>query len=255
MQADAPCEFLPWDSDFFDRRIARVMRCRLTPQYAEEVLTWCKSHAIDCLYFLADSGHLETVRTAEDYKFRLVDIRITLRHKVGSWSLKYDHHQAEKTIVRLSSREDVPVLRLIARASYSYSRFYFDPCFPTARCDALYEAWIERSCEGYADVVLVAETRGRLVGYVTCHLQDSEPCGRIGLIGVDPDARGRGVGQMLVDYAVDWFAEHGVGSVDVVTQGRNISAQRLYQRCGFLPHSVQLWYHKWTSDCVSEAKA
>ena len=31
----------------------------------------------------------------------------------------------------------------------------------------------------------------------------------------------------------------------VVTQGRNIAGQRLYQRCGFLTRSVELWYHKW----------
>jgi hypothetical protein len=33
--------------------------------------------------------------------------------------------------------------------------------------------------------------------------------------------------------------------VNVVTQGRNSKAQRLYERCGFLTRSVQLWYHRW----------
>jgi hypothetical protein len=30
-----------------------------------------------------------------------------------------------------------------------------------------------------------------------------------------------------------------------VTQGRNLAAQRLYQRTGFLIRDLQLWYHKW----------
>jgi hypothetical protein len=30
-----------------------------------------------------------------------------------------------------------------------------------------------------------------------------------------------------------------------VTQGKNIAAQRLYQKNGFLIRDLQLWYHKW----------
>jgi ribosomal protein S18 acetylase RimI-like enzyme len=33
----------------------------------------------------------------------------------------------------------------------------------------------------------------------------------------------------------------------VVTQGRNIASQRLYQKHGFVTQSIQLWYHRWTS--------
>jgi ribosomal protein S18 acetylase RimI-like enzyme len=33
--------------------------------------------------------------------------------------------------------------------------------------------------------------------------------------------------------------------VSVVTQGRNVAAQRLYQRAGFVTASTQLWYHRW----------
>jgi ribosomal protein S18 acetylase RimI-like enzyme len=45
--------------------------------------------------------------------------------------------------------------------------------------------------------------------------------------------------------ALDWFAQQQVDTVTVVTQGRNIAAQALYQRRGFITQSQQLWYHKW----------
>ena len=45
------------------------------------------------------------------------------------------------------------------RDSHRDSRFYYDPGFPNQRCDELYETWIDRSCHGYADTVLVAEYR------------------------------------------------------------------------------------------------
>jgi len=40
-----------------------------------------------------------------------------------------------------------------------------------------------------------------------------------------------------------------------VTQGSNIAAQRLYQRSGFLPKSVQLWYHFWPREQRDEGDA
>lgn len=54
-------------------------------------------------------------------------------------------------------------------------------------------------------------------------------------------------------HALEWFAARDIQSVQVVTQGRTISAQRLYQNCGFMTHSVQLWYHKWASNSGSQA--
>jgi len=71
--------------------------------------------------------------------------------------------------------------------------------------------------------------------------------GRIGLVGAGAEARGRGVARALVLAALSWFRSRGSERVQVTTQGRNIAAQRLYQRCGFLTHSVSLYYHKWYS--------
>ncbi len=246
------CQFLPWDTDFFGRRIARATVHRLNPETAKSILEWCMTHAVECVYFLADSDHAETVRLAEDYGFRIVDIRVTLQCDTRDRLTRISNDLSQPVGVRHWRQSDIPALQAIARTSYGDSRFYFDPCFPISSCEALYETWIKRSCEGYADAVLVGEVNNQPVGYVSCHLINDTPRGQIGLVGVGSQVRGRGLGQTLIDHSLRWFAEHDVEVVEVVTQGRNIAAQRLYQRCGFLTHSVQLWYHKWMSDCASQ---
>jgi dTDP-4-amino-4,6-dideoxygalactose transaminase len=133
-----------------------------------------------------------------------------------------------------SLTDDVPFLQTIAQDIYRDTRFYYDDHFPKDRCRLLYETWITRSCEGYADIVLVAELERMPAGYVTCHLERETFSGSIGLVGASQWAQGRGVGRTLVRDAVDWFATQRIQKVTVVTQGRNYAAQRLYQRCGIL---------------------
>ena len=144
-------------------------------------------------------------------------------------------------------RADLPRLRRIAAASHRDSRFYHDRHFDRRRCDALYAGWIETSCADPAGVVLVAAAAGPAgppAGYVTGTIgADGE--GRIGLFAVAADARGRGVGSALIAAVLDWFAGRGADPVSVVTQGRNVRAQRLYQRFGMRIRSVELWFHRW----------
>ncbi|MCI0645231.1 MAG: GNAT family N-acetyltransferase [Chloroflexi bacterium] len=251
MGKEEPCQLLPWDSNFFGHRIARVVDNRLNTQRIEDILAWCREQAIECLYFLADANHSETIRLAEDNGFRLVDIRQTLQWR--PWPHLPEHRvKPTRTIeIRPSRVEDIPSLEAMARTIYSGTRFYSDPCFSKELCDALYATWIKRSCEGYANIVFVAEVENALAGYVSCHLPDGSSQGQIGLVGIGPQVQGRGIGQILVEQALHWFTEQGVETVDVVTQGRNVAAQRLYQRCGFVSSSVQLWYHKWIMACHS----
>jgi dTDP-4-amino-4,6-dideoxy-D-galactose acyltransferase len=244
MDAGAPCHRLEWDSRFFGHRIARVTTSRFDHDLVARILAWCDSHAIECLYFLADSADAATVRLAEDHRFRLVDVRLTLGRPLA------DGVEAGGTatgaLIRPAGPTDVPALRAIARVSHRDSRFYHDGTFTAAQCDALYETWIEKSCSGYADAVLVAELDGRPVGYVSCHRREAG-VGQIGLFAVAPETRGKGLGGCLLTHALRWFAAQGLREATVVTQGRNVSAQQLYQRGGFLTRSVKLWYHRWFS--------
>jgi dTDP-4-amino-4,6-dideoxy-D-galactose acyltransferase len=233
------CRVLDWDSHFFGFGIASVNADNLDPKSVAGLAAWCKGHSISCLYLLLDSSDTAKVRLAEQNHFHMVDIRMTLvNERMRAATLQMDD------TVRLAEPDDVPALKEIAGVSHQDSRFYSDPGFPVHLADELYRTWIEKSCGGYADCVLVAEHEGRPAGYISCHI-DAPDTGRIGLLAVGPDAQGRGIGSKLVDSALHWFAGKGLEKVTVVTQGRNIAAQRLYQRRGFTTQSVQIWYHRW----------
>ena len=235
------CALLPWDSSFFDFRIGRLTVPRLSPHSLAEALDWCHSHKIDCLYLLADSNHRETVQLAEATSFRFVDIRLTLM--LSSFPKETD--ESSDYGVRLFEERDLEALKVIARQSHSDSRFYFDGGFPKERCEALFEAWIERSCHGWAQAVFVAELEGVATGYCTCHIEGD--VGSIGLVAIAAHAQGRSLGRHLITAAVSYIRKQGISELKVVTQGRNIRAQQLYQKCGFVTDSVMLWYHKWFS--------
>lgn len=211
---------------------------------------WCEERGVECLYLLAEAEHQETIRLAEEHDFRLVDLRITLQSQLHPPLAS----RPGSVRIRLARLEDLAGLRTIARSSYRDSRFYADGHFLPSACDRLYEIWIEKSCSGYADAVLVAEVDAQPAGYVTCHAKESEH-GEIGLVGVSPDYRQQGLGRQLVEAACRWFAERSLCHVTVVTQGRNISAQRLYQRCGFVTKAIQLWYHRWNDSAKAKEAA
>lgn len=231
-----PCQILEWDTGFFGFRIARTAEARLSRDKWPLVQRWCKAEGVRCLYLLASSEQMaDTDFLVGECKFRLVDIRITLDRNATP------RETAEG--IRFAEAKDVPALATIARSSHTDSRFYTDPGFPRERCDALFQTWIEKSCGGYARTVLVAERDMQPAGYITCDW--SGDTGQIGLVAVAPWARGAGIGRNLVQSSIGIFQQNGVKRIAVVTQGRNIAAQRLYQRCGFATGAVQLWYHRW----------
>ena len=77
VSAAGPCELLPWDTEFFRCRIARVNGDTLKPEQAAQVDDWSRQHRIQGLYFLSRADDSETIQTAEQHGFGLVDIRVT----------------------------------------------------------------------------------------------------------------------------------------------------------------------------------
>jgi dTDP-4-amino-4,6-dideoxy-D-galactose acyltransferase len=67
--------------------------------------------------------------------------------------------------------------------------------------------------------------------------------GDIGIIAVDTEFRGKGIGTALMQSAESWLAKLNYKSMQVVTQGDNKPACKLYENCGYTIESVEYFYH------------
>lgn len=238
---DLQFEVLPWDSDFFGVKIGRLIARNLTDDAFANLDSWRRDGDLECIYCLIDPGDCVSIRTAETHGFRLVDLRVDLiRPRTAPPSLP---RMKNAPAVRKAAETDIGPLKRIAREAHRDSRFYFDERFDSSRVDDLFETWIENSCRGWADLVLVLDLEGIPSGYVTCH-RDGER-GNIGLFALAESARGRGYASVLLAAAVDATRADGALELRVTTQGRNAAAQRTYQRAGFVTESIRLWYHWW----------
>jgi dTDP-4-amino-4,6-dideoxy-D-galactose acyltransferase len=241
-EPSAPCSLLEWDSAFFGFRVAQVTGDTLSEKMGRAILEWSQAQAIRCLYFLADASSSQTAEAAHQLGFKMVDVRIqfTLEGKRPSTAI------VPEVALRTPRASDVPALEIIARGAHQDSRFFFDGCFPRTRAEDLFATWIARDCAGRADTVFAASREGSgPAGYITCNLIKDSNTGRIGLVGVSSESRGKGFGKALVSGALEWFWSLGVEKVAVVTQLRNVAAQRLYQAMGFRTEEVKVWYHRW----------
>jgi dTDP-4-amino-4,6-dideoxy-D-galactose acyltransferase len=238
--SEAGWRILDWDSEFFGFRIARVFE-ELSGGRVSSIVAECASRGVRCLYFLAEAGDLDTIGAVEQEGFRFTDVRLTLIHQLSNL-----RQASDTSSIRCARAEDVPALERIAGVSHHDTRFYADSNFPRGRCDDLYGTWVSKSCTGaLADTVFVADIdSGGPSGYVTCAMIRPDR-GQIGLLAVAPEARGCGIGGRLIHQALVWAKSKGAANVITVTQGRNISAVRAYERCGFVAERMQLWYHRW----------
>lgn len=237
----APCFLLEWDSAFFGFRVAQVSGDVLSTTGGQAILEWSQAHAIRCLYFLANASSSETADAAHELGFKMVDLRIQFGLDKGRGTAT-----ATKVKLRTARAADVPTLKSIARCAHRDSRFFFDSNFPRTRTEDLFSTWIATDCTGRANrAFVISGEDGMPVGYITCNLDKDSNTGRISLVGVAREARGKGFGKALVSSALEWFWSVGVEKVAVVTQARNLAAQRLYQAMGFRTEEVKIWYHRW----------
>ncbi len=232
------CRFLDWDTNFFGLRIAQVLGDTLDESRVGPILKWRSSNKIDCLYFLASAKSYTTTHTAQNNGFELMDFRMEFKLSLNKACIRQNGN-----LIRPATADDVASTSAIARDIHKGGRFHYDPRF-AHKADEFYGVWITNSISGFADRVFVCEVGNSVAGYVTCKI-NGDGTGQIGLIGVGANYQGLGIGRGLINAAADWFEAQGCGDVLVVTQGRNISAQALYQKCGFVTSKVNYWYHRW----------
>lgn len=237
---------LPWDSEFFDLPIGRIIPLTLNKKQAAATLEEAAAEGLRCLYFEADSDDPTTVSVVEEHGFHLVDVRVVLEHPFDDRPAPVPRYPIPSALViGPPKKEEMARLQDISAQIGLTSRFHFDLNFGPAESERLYRLWIKNACDGFADVVFIARWQpdGEAAGLISCTVSDG--IAHIQLAGVHLDHRQRGVGTGLVQAALDWAKAQDAAAMQVVTQARNVPAQRLYQQMGFFTRSMTLYYHKW----------
>lgn len=109
-----------------------------------------------------------------------------------------------------------------------------------------YARFLQSQLADAASIVLVAEHRDRIVGYVYAAVEPlswkelRDECGYIHDLLVTEAARGRGAGEALLDAAIQWLRERGMPRVVLATAAQNENARRLFVRRGFRPTMIEM---------------
>ncbi|MGY5874384.1 MAG: GNAT family N-acetyltransferase [Candidatus Thorarchaeota archaeon] len=95
------------------------------------------------------------------------------------------------------------------------------------------------------DASLVLEKDGKIVGFIVTRNKDGEVS--IGPIGLIPEARGQGLADFILVYALKKFREDGITNPVLDMSITNTPARRLYERYGFMDVSYKQFYY-WSPD-------
>ncbi|KAF5082860.1 dTDP-fucosamine acetyltransferase [anaerobic digester metagenome] len=236
-------EYLDWDSHFFQLKTGRVT---LDPGDQSDDLKRIvqENPSFKLLYVFSLEDNLGVDLLPHCF---LVDRKVT-----------YLYQADENTIYPVSSLgsdfdicsfegENIPAdLECLALQSGAYSRFRIDPFFSNDAFVRLYKTWIENSVlRKICDDVFVVKSNAKIVGFVTVKYL-SNYC-KIGLIAVDPNYRGKGIGTMLIQAVVRTALGKGIFKVFVDTQLDNELACLFYEKNNFTANQVHYIYHYWNN--------
>ena len=230
---------LDWDSRFFGLSVGRLelnLGNNVSSSMIEDVV---RGSDYDLIYvFLPVSegrmAELEKPRSAlVSLGGRCVDLKTFYRKKIADFAC------AERAAVLAKASSDR--LLKLAYASGWCSRFSQDERLRPFQ-EQLYGLWLEKELtEGR---VFVYPSEENPLGLVTVTLQNG--VGRIGLVAVDADSCGKGIGTKLLEDVEAWLRAAGARECSVVTQGMNIAACRLYEKSGFAQErQIEVW-HVWS---------
>jgi len=233
-------ERLEWDSIFFGFPIARIHVPQINQRIIDFALMQAQKDKIKCIYYLDSGSSYGSIKTAIENNFDLVDTRLTFEKFLykSTRITKFDNF-------RFATGEDALALQEIAQEVYLSSRYFFDTNFNPDLSKLFYAEWIYKSITGdLDDFVIVCELNNEVAGFVSVKLSRNHAS--IGLVGVKAKYRGHDVAQNLLSHLEGLLVERKIPMLRVVTQGRNIAAQRLYSKCGYLPTKCEYWFHYWT---------
>lgn len=103
---------------------------------------------------------------------------------------------------------------------------------------------VDEDVEANPAGVFVAVEIETVLGYISTRVDYAAGKGRIPNLAVDQSVRGRGIGRLLIEHALDYFRREGMTFAVIETMENNPVGQHLYPSCGFVETCRQIHFAK-----------
>jgi ribosomal protein S18 acetylase RimI-like enzyme len=131
-------------------------------------------------------------------------------------------------VIRRATKNDAALIREL------WEEFESELGGPAYLLETWEEAWTDLSETIETGVALVAEDKGKAVGFVFCILGDrGRKTAHVTDLYVRPEARNKGFGRALLAELIEPARAAGLDHVSLEVLLRNADARRLYERLGF----------------------
>ncbi|PHM62247.1 dTDP-4-amino-4,6-dideoxy-D-galactose acyltransferase [Xenorhabdus ishibashii] len=242
MSIHANLEPLAWDSQFFGLSTARL---NFSP--AAAALTVVDLDRYELVQAKVATQQTGIIDKLSALGFSLVEGEVDLRLSIEAGDISGIHTGKELISAK---QEDIPVLKEVSARVFTSSRFRA-PWYQPDDSGKFYAAWVEKAVLGTFDhqCLLINNEYGQIAGFVTLrNIGNSEA--RIGLLATVPGNHHQGIGKKLMSAAQQWCHNHQIQWLRVATQISNITALRLYTRCGAIIESTAYWLYRGRNDSI-----
>ncbi|MFA4903572.1 MAG: GNAT family N-acetyltransferase [Desulfobaccales bacterium] len=214
---------------------ADAIREEESAPWRDRIAQHLKRHAVGSYYAKIGSTRIDLVRHLVALGFYVVDMQVTfgLDKAVEPRSIAPEARSSCRIgVFHPTQREAVLG---IAKSCFRYSRFHLDPLIPLETANQIKHDWIlNYILKQRGEHLWVATVAERPAGFLA--VIAGEEAGRryraIDLIGVTTEYQGRGIGQALVAFFVDFYRDQS-DFLQVGTQIANLPSMRLYPKFGF----------------------
>lgn len=235
--------YLDWDSNFFGYPVGIIeLKNDLDEKALNQAISTEKNNFRLIYLFSPETKNLSSNFCLE-LAIKLVDEKVVYKKQLRHSDFIGEIPKEIKSIIGLQH----PAFKNLALQSGFFSRYNIDSYFTNNEFEGLYEEWLKNSLNGkIADECLAYYLDEVPVGIVTLKKRKQDIV--IGILAVDSNFRGLGIGTKLLFAAEKLSLLRGFRYITVATQKRNIKACQFYEFNGHCVDQVTNVYHFWNNE-------
>lgn len=232
-----------WDTNHFGFKVAKTDMTSVKEILPAE--SFCSKKGVKLLIIRVATDNTSIVHKLQEQGTGLMDTN--LRYYLSLASIQV-MPVLGPAVIRSCLKADANNVSTVAKAAHAgyIGHFHNDPRLDRNKCDALYTEWAKNLCldQNLANLVLVAEIEGKIVGYDSHKLINTNVADGV-LSGVSPLTQKKGIRKALVVASNNWCKSHGLERMEEEVSINNYRMQSILIGSGFKLYAAEYIFHKW----------